>query len=467
MSANPLAQKVSGIVERYREKTPGSAALFARAKQAFPSGLTHDSRVTEPHTLHVSHAKGPRKWDVDGNEYVDYFGGHGAMLLGHCAPQVVEAVQRQVALGTHFGSAHELEVRWAELIKRLVPCAERVRFTSSGTEATLLALRLARAHTGRDKIVRFLGHFHGWHDHVAAGSFSHYDGSRPVGVLRESVDTTILMPADNVESVMSLLESRDDIAAVIVEPSGASWGQVPLPPGFLQGLRVATAGTGAVLIFDEVITGFRASPGGAQQAYGITADLCTLGKIVSGALPGGALAGRRDIMDALDFEVSRRSGREKVAHQGTFNANPLVASAAIATLETVAKGEVCTLAIAATAKLCQRLNEMFVEERTAWASYHVFSLFHIFTNPGRLKIDPLDFDPLQLGFETLKKAKNPGLVNKLRLAMLVNGVDIQGAPGGSVSATHGEREIDATVEAMRQSVRMLRSEGEVDPVDPR
>lgn len=449
------------ILERYRDKTPGSAALFARAREAFPSGLTHDSRVLDPYSLYVSRARGPRKWDVDGNEYVDYFGGHGAMLLGHCAPKMVEAVQRQVSLGTHFGAAHELEVSWAELVQQLVPCAERVRFTSSGTEATLLALRLARAFTGRDKIVRFLGHFHGWHDHVAGGSFTHYDGSRPVGVLPDSVDNTILMPTDSVEPVASFLESRDDIAAVIIEPSGASWGQVPLPPGFLEGLRAATARRGVVLIFDEVITGFRFSPGGAQQAFGITADLCTLGKIVSGALPGGALAGRRDIMDLLDFQATRASGREKILHQGTYNANPLAAAAAIATLKLVAETDACARAIATATKLTSSMNKMLAEEQVQWAAYNSYSLFHIFTNPSRAQVDPQNFDPLKFGFDGLKKSKNGPLINKLRLAMLVNGVDIQGAPGGTVSATHGDCEIEQTVEALRQAVRALRSEGDL------
>jgi glutamate-1-semialdehyde 2,1-aminomutase len=210
------------ILERYRARTPKSAALYERAKAAFPSGLTHDSRVLDPYPLFVERAAGPRKWCVDGHEYVDYFGGHGALLLGHCAPEVVAAVQRQVTLGTHFGSAHELELRWAELIKKLVPGAERVRFTSSGTEATHLALRLARAFTGKNKVVRFLGHFHGWHDHVAAGSNSHYDGTRPIGVLPDIVESTVLMPTDDVQPTIALLDARDDIAAVIIEPSGAN-----------------------------------------------------------------------------------------------------------------------------------------------------------------------------------------------------------------------------------------------------
>ena len=449
------------IAERYRARTPKSAMLYERAKAAFPSGLTHDSRVLDPYPLFVERAAGPRKWCVDGYEYVDYFGGHGALLLGHCAPEVVAAVQRQVTLGTHFGSSHELEVRWAELIKTLIPGAERVRFTASGTEATHLALRLARAFTGKDKVVRFLGHFHGWHDHVAAGSNSHYDGTRPIGVLPDIVQSTILMPTDDVQPTVSLLDARDDIAAIIIEPSGGSWGQVPLPPGFLQALRDATTRRRVILIFDEVISGFRFSPGGAQQTLGITADLCTLAKIVAGGLPGGALTGRRDIMDGLDFAATRASGRERVAHQGTYNANPLAAAAGIATLEKVAGTDACARASDTTDELRAGMNDVLVQEGMPWAVYGQHSLFHIFTNPSGLTIDANRFDPLEIGFDGLKKQKSSAAANKLRLAMLIAGVDIMGAPGGIVSATHGEREIERTVGAFQQAVRMIKAEGEI------
>jgi len=170
---------LSTIEARYCERTRRSAQLYEEARRVIPAGLTHDSRTTLPYPIYAARAAGPRKWDVDGNEYVDYFGGHGALLLGHSHPAVVEAVQRQVALGTHWGASHELEVRWAELVHRLIPCAERVRFTASGTEATQLALRLARAYTGKPKVVRFVGHFHGWHDQVAPGAMSHFDGAVP------------------------------------------------------------------------------------------------------------------------------------------------------------------------------------------------------------------------------------------------------------------------------------------------
>ena len=172
----------SAIVTDYKARTQGSGVLFERARKVLPSGITHDARYLDPYSIHVAKAAGPRKWDVDGNEYVDYFGGHGAMLLGHSHPAVIEAVKRQIELGTHYGSSHELEVRWAELVCELIPSAEKVRFTASGTEASHMAIRLARAWTGKDKIVRFVGHFHGWHDAVAAGATSHYDGSTPPGV---------------------------------------------------------------------------------------------------------------------------------------------------------------------------------------------------------------------------------------------------------------------------------------------
>src|SRR5471032_256437 len=231
------AQKVdpaatnSAIVADYRARTGGSSALFERARKVLPSGITHDARYLDPYSIHVAKAKGPRKWDVDGNEYVDYFGGHGAMLLGHSHPAIIEAVKRQIDLGTHYGSSHELEVRWAELVCELIPSAEKVRFTASGTEASHMAIRLARAHTGKDKILRFVGHFHGWHDNVSAGATSHYDGTTTPGVPQSVTDLSILMPADNVAAVVKVIEERDDIAAVMFEPSGASWGQVPLVLG--------------------------------------------------------------------------------------------------------------------------------------------------------------------------------------------------------------------------------------------
>jgi glutamate-1-semialdehyde 2,1-aminomutase len=451
----------SKIEAEYRARTQRSAELYEQACQVIPAGLTHDSRTLLPYPIYAARASGPRKWDVDGNEYVDYFGGHGALLLGHCHPAIAEAVTRQVTLGTHWGSSHELEVRWAELVNRLIPCAERVRFTASGTEASHLALRLARAFTGKPKVIRFIGHFHGWHDQVAAGSNSHYDGSVPAGVLPQIVEHTILLPADDPARVAETLSQRDDVAAIIFEPSGASWGQVPMPPGFIAKLREITREHGVLLIFDEVITGFRWSRGGAQARIGITPDMCVLAKIVAGGLPGGAVAGRADIMDQLDATAAKRSAREKIGHQGTFNANPLCAAAAVATLSIVEKEDVCERAERTAEAIRSGMRQILIEEQIPWGVYGEASAFIIFQNPKKLPLDPATFDPLQYGFAELKAARNADLSHRLRIALLANGVDIMGAPGGLVSATHGEREVAQTLEAFRTAVRWMKADGDV------
>ncbi|MBT4099332.1 MAG: aminotransferase class III-fold pyridoxal phosphate-dependent enzyme, partial [Gemmatimonadetes bacterium] len=165
----PAALEGSALVAEYAARTAGSARLATRARSMFPSGITHDARYIEPHGIYVTHAEGSHKWDVDGNEYVDYPGGHGALIHGHSHPDIVQAVQEQIGKGVHYGASSELELEWADCIQKLVPGAERIRFTNSGTESTQLALRLARAATGRSKVVRLMGHFHGWHDHAASG----------------------------------------------------------------------------------------------------------------------------------------------------------------------------------------------------------------------------------------------------------------------------------------------------------
>src|SRR5262245_54575983 len=451
----------SKIEAEYRGRTRRSAELYAQACKVIPAGLTHDSRTLLPYPIYAARASGPRKWDVDGNEYVDYFGGHGALLLGHGHPAVVAAIQQQLPLGTHWGASHELEVRWAELVNRLVPCAEMVRFTASGTEASHLALRLARAFTRKPKVIRFVGHFHGWHDGVAPGGMSHLEGGVPAGIPTGLASETILLPADGIAHVAHTLAERDDVAAVVLEPSGASWGQVPLPKGFLAELRELTRKNGVVLIFDEVITGFRWSRGGAQQRYGLTPDMCILAKIVAGGLPGGAVAGRAGILSQIDPDAAKAAGREKIGHQGTFNANPVCAAAAVTTLGLIEREDVCARAERTATEVRDGMRAILVEERIPWGVYGEASSFLIFQNPARLKIDPATFDPLELGFKGLKGARNPDLAYRLRIALLANGVDIMGAPGGLVSATHGAREVAHTLEAFRTAVRWLKADGDV------
>ena len=458
---NDDARTNSRIVAAYRDFTPRSRSLFERARERLPSGIVHDGRQLDPYAIYVDRASGPRKWDVDGHEYVDYYGGHGALLLGHCHPEVMAAVHRQLDRGTHYGACHELEVRWAELVCELVPCAERVRFTSSGTEANLMALRLARAFTGKTALVRLKGHFHGWQDHVTTGYDGHFDGSPTPGVLPGIAEQAIIAPPDDIEATTALIESRDDIAAVILEPTGGSFGWVPLARDYVARLREVTAARGVVLIFDEVVTGFRVSPGGAQAHFGITPDLATFAKILAGGLPGGAVAGSRELLDHLDFEASRRSGREKIGHQGTYNANPVSAAAGVACLEIIAGSDACARASASAAELRRAINDVFAEQGVPWAAYGEHSAVYVFTNPQGVDVDPLHFNASAMDAEIMRTGGKHPATGKFRLALLLNGVDISGKPGGVTSSTHGEAEIALTAEAVRKAVLMLKEEGEL------
>jgi glutamate-1-semialdehyde 2,1-aminomutase len=323
-----------------------------------------------------------------------------------------------------------------------------------------MAVRLARAFTGKRRIVRFRGHFHGWNDHMSFGYASHLDGSPPPGVLPEVAGNVVLLPQGDVAAVSDLLGSDDDVACLILEPVGAFHGRVPLAPGQLKLLRELTAEHGVVLIFDEVVSGFRVSPGGAQALFGVTPDLTTLAKIVAGGFPGGAVVGRTEILDGLDFEVSERTGREKIHHPGTFNANPVSAAAGIAALETITAIDACEQADRSAAFLRAQLNETLEAEGVPWAAYGDFSAFHLFTNPKGRPIAPSSFDPLGCGFDELIRSP-PGLVNSLRLAMLVNGADVGAWPGGVVSAVHSEKDIEITGAAFRKALGMLRADGEI------
>lgn len=450
----------SRIVAEYRARTPGSAELATEAMDLLPSGIAHDGRHIDPYGIYVARAAGPRKWDVDGNEYVDYFGGHGALLLGHRHPEVMRAVETALEAGTHFGANHPGEVAWAAAIRRLVPFAERVRFTSSGTEATLMAVRLARAFTGRNTLVRFKGHFHGWHDHMTSGYTSHFDGTPTVGVVDGIPAKVRLLEAGDQAGLEAAFAADPDIAAAIIEPTGAAFGQVPVRPEFLRAMRRVTERHGALLILDEVVTGFRVSPGGAAVAFDVVPDLASYAKIVAGGLPGGVVAGRAAVLDRLDFAAMARAGQEKIQHPGTFNANPVTAAAGAATLAIVAKGNANREADATAAHLREALNRTFAEAQVGWAAYGTSSGFHVFLNPERRAIDPRRFNPHQIAAVELKKQPE-NLVRRLRLALLLYGVDVNGRISGFVSATHGEPEVSATVAAFGEAIRMLRAEGEI------
>ena len=241
-------------------KLERSQQLMKEASGFSPKGVPN-CKWWAPNAFFVSGARGSRIYDVDGNEYVDYVSGHGALLLGHSHPAIAEAVSKQIQLGTHLGASTDDEIRWAKAIKALMPSIEKLRFHSSGTEATLMAMRLARAYTGKDKVIKLQDHFHGWHDYAMAGS----DRSAP-GIPEASWGTMVVVPPDDLSAVEDVIKRDPDIAAIILEPTGAHFGQLPLDvPNYLTGLRELTAQAGVILIFDEVVTGFRLAYGGAQE----------------------------------------------------------------------------------------------------------------------------------------------------------------------------------------------------------
>ncbi len=447
------------IFEQYAAKTPGSRRLYRRAVDVLPGGVTHDTRYLRPYPLYIERAAGPHKWDVDGNRYVDYIGGHGALLLGHNHPVVMEAVREQLGKGTHFGAAHELEVRLAEQIVSMVPCAQKVRFTGSGTESTLLAIRLARAFTLKNKIVRFAGHFHGWHDQVAFGVTSHFDGSAPPGVLSEVAHQALVCPPNDLAELARLLDEHDDVAAVILEPTGATFGLVPLAAGYLAKVRELATRKNVLLIFDEVITGFRVAPGGAQQHFGVTPDLATFAKIVAGGFPGGAVAGRADVMDTMTLREDREWNlRHRVPHQGTFNANPITAAAGLATLKIVAEGEAIEKANRAAGLLRDRLNEVIQHQGSNWIAYGEFSGFHLFTNSRDREVRLEDIYAGRIPSDELKGQSSPALLHQLRCGMILGGADIFPWPGGCVSAVHADEDIEITAAALKGCLQLLHAE---------
>lgn len=308
-------------------KTRKSDILFQEAQLLLPGGVNSPVRAFRSvgrSPLFIKRARGAHVWDEDGNKYIDYVGSWGPMILGHAQPQIVKSIQRAAKSGTSFGAPTEIEVRMAELIRSIMPSIEMVRMVNSGTEATMSAIRLARAYTGKEKIIKFEGCYHGHGDSflIKAGSGALTLGvpdspGVPVGTARG----TLTARYNDLASVTRLIEqNRAEVAAIIVEPVVGNMGCIPPEPGFLEGLRSLTSAHSMLLIFDEVMTGFRVALGGAQELYGIRPDLTTLGKIIGGGLPVGAYGGKKEIM-----QMVAPSG--PMYQAGTLSGNPLAMSA--------------------------------------------------------------------------------------------------------------------------------------------
>ncbi len=321
------------------KRTGEERDLLARAARAMPGGSLGNMRLATDAAFIVRDGAGSRIWDVSGNEYIDYALSSGPMILGHAHPKVVEAVEEAVRKGSTFFVENAYAVELAERIVEAVPCAEQVRFTTSGTDATFQCLRLARAFRKRDKILKFEGGFHGTHDYAAMSVRPSGTTPFPVpepsaaGIPQAVQDTVLVAPYNDIETTAALIEKHhDELAAVIVEPVQRT---IAPKDGFLAGLRQVTARFGIPLVFDEVVTGFRLAYGGAQEAYGVTPDLAAIGKIVGGGFPLAAVVGRRELLEPYDAAAVPPEGF--VPQSGTLNGNPVAAAAGLATLAELRK----------------------------------------------------------------------------------------------------------------------------------
>jgi glutamate-1-semialdehyde 2,1-aminomutase len=310
--------------------TEKSKRLYERAAKVYVEGVNSPSRgcsFYKPHPIFVDYGRGGRIYDVDGNEYIDLMLGYSVLVLGHAHPEIVEAYLRAANQGTHYATGSELEVEVGEKLCQLIPCADKIRFANSGTEATMAAIRLARGFTGRNKFIKFEGHYHGWYDDFLVNTHAkQLDawGTRrgPVhipdssGLPPESLSNTIVCPWNDIDLLAdNIKKHHGQIAAVITEPIASNIGCIPPKPGYLENLRQITADNDILLIFDEVVTGFRYAPGGCQEYYGVTPDIATFGKAFGAGLPIGLVAGNHEIMEAFTWG--------KVLHFGTFNATRL------------------------------------------------------------------------------------------------------------------------------------------------
>jgi glutamate-1-semialdehyde 2,1-aminomutase len=420
-----------------------SDELFARAKAVIPGGVSSPVRAFKAvggTPLFVARAEGPRFWDEDGRAFIDYVGSWGPMILGHAHPAVVEAVREATARGTSYGAPCAAEVELAERIVRHVPSVEKLRFVSSGTEATMSALRVARGFTGRRKILKFDGCYHGHADSllVSAGSGVATLGiPGSPGVPEGTVADTLVAPFNDVAALEAVVAAHGpDLAAIIVEPVCGNMGVVGPKPGYLEALREITHTNGTVLIFDEVMTGFRVALGGAQQRYGIRPDMTCLGKIVGGGLPAAAYGGRADIMATVAPDGP-------VYQAGTLSGNPLAMAAGIAILDLLARPGTYETLESRSARLEEGLRRAAGDAGASVAINGVGSMITVFFCAGPVT----DY--------ASAKASDTKRFARFFHAMLERGVYLPPAQfeAAFVSLAHGEAEIDATVTAAREAFR--------------
>lgn len=422
-----------------------SIEAFRQAVQYLPGGVNSPVRAfraVETDPVFIARGAGSRVYDIDGNEYIDYLGSWGPLILGHAHPAVVQAIEETARKGTSFGAPTELETEMAKLVTEIVPSIEVVRMVNSGTEATMSALRLARGYTGREKIVKFEGSYHGHADSllIKAGSgVASLSLPDSPGVPQQVTAGTLVAPYNDLEAVKLLFERYgEQIAAVIVEPVAGNMGVVPPQPGFLEGLRKLTQEYGALLIFDEVMTGFRVAYGGAQSLYGVMPDLTTLGKVIGGGLPVGAYGGRREIMEYV-------APAGPVYQAGTLSGNPLAMAAGLTTLKELGKPGVYESLEEKGAFLEEQFRRNAEEAGIPCQINRVGSMMSVFFT-----------DRPVVNFASAKTSDTKRFARYFQ-KLLDLGVFVAPSQfeGMFISTAHTQEDLEKTVEAQRQALKSL------------
>jgi glutamate-1-semialdehyde 2,1-aminomutase len=432
----------------YRKTTPRSKELHERAVDVMPGGTTRTTTYFPPYPLYIERGEGCRVWDADGTERIDMLGNYTAMILGHAHPKIVEAIRRQAARGTGFAAANPAEVELATILCERVPSVDAVRFCNSGTEATMFAMRLARAFTGRSKIARMEGGYHGTHDYAEVSTHPAVADAGPpdepvaqrdsVGTPAWALDQVVVLPFNNPDAAERIIRREAGVlAAVILEPIIGAGGVIPATPDFLRRLRDVTHELGILLIFDEVIS-FRVAPGGAQQLYGVTPDLTTLGKIIGGGLPVAAFGGRADVMELLD------PGRDSNLPQGgTYNGNPLGMAAGVAAMRELTP-DVYEDLNRKGARVCEQLGEVFASHGVAVQVNGAGSMLALHFSEKPV----VDYRAVAAADRTRSRDLFLGLVN--------HGVLMAPRLMGALSTPMGEDDIQEFVDAVDAAVGELK-----------
>ncbi|MDV3277304.1 MAG: aspartate aminotransferase family protein [Nitrososphaerales archaeon] len=427
----------------YEDKTPDSRRLFERARKVFAGGVNHNARYYEPYPLFASRAKGQHVWDEDGNRYVDYWMGHTALILGHSPAVVAKALREQVGNGTHFGMSNRFSVELGEEVQRSVPCAEMLRFCNSGAEATMYLVRLARAYTGKRTVIKMAGGWHGYNTELNKGVHGPFDRTEGKGILAEEQSHVKTVRFNDIEAVRAAVrKERGDVAAIFLEPVLGAGGCIPADKDYLKGLRELADSSGALLAFDEIITGFRVALGGAQERYGVKPELSAFGKIVGGGLPIGLVCG---IKEAVALADPARKERFVSIGGGTFSENPLTMVAGLATVRYLRRNARSVYdgleekGRRLRSGVDRALREAGVEAST--------------TGLGSLFLTHFNGAP--------RNAQEASKGNRLAahrycLDLMSEGIFILPAHAGAISTAHTEKDIESLISASRRAAVHLR-----------